>query len=182
MLWCAGVAIGGDRYPGSNFLDHMLRYQANPNVKMLVLLGEVGGTDEYDICAAMKDGRITKPIVAWCIGTCAKVRCVGHIHVEVHPRVCGCVGGCRSVDGRGWGLGCAGGRIAGEGAITPPVLCLSPPPPPFHLLFIPPPRPPLQMFPFEVQFGHAGALANSAAQTAEAKNAYVTNNWPRHTG
>jgi ATP citrate (pro-S)-lyase len=70
----AGVAIGGDRYPGSNFLDHMLRYQANPNVKMLVLLGEVGGTDEYDICAAMKDGRITKPIVAWCIGTCAKVR------------------------------------------------------------------------------------------------------------
>jgi hypothetical protein len=32
----------------------------------------------------------------------------------------------------------------------------------------------LQMFPFEVQFGHAGALANSAAQTAEAKNAYVT--------
>ncbi len=74
LLLCPGVAIGGDRYPGSNFLDHMLRYQANPNVKMLVLLGEVGGTDEYDICAAMKDGRITKPIVAWCIGTCAKVR------------------------------------------------------------------------------------------------------------
>jgi hypothetical protein len=28
------------------------------------------------------------------------------------------------------------------------------------------------MFPYEVQFGHAGALANSAAQTADAKNAY----------
>ena len=30
-----------------------------------------------------------------------------------------------------------------------------------------------QIFPFEVQFGHAGALANSQAQTADAKNAYV---------
>lgn len=37
-----GVAIGGDRYPGSVFIDHMLRYQDDPNVKMLVLLGEVG--------------------------------------------------------------------------------------------------------------------------------------------
>ena len=83
---CAGIAIGGDRYPGSNFLDHMLRYQANPNVKMLVLLGEVGGTDEYEICAAMKDGRITKPLVAWCIGTCAKVRSPGpHEHALNDP-------------------------------------------------------------------------------------------------
>lgn len=94
-----GVAIGGDRYPGSRFIDHLLRYQANPAVKMLVLLGEVGGIDEYDVCAALRDGRITKPLVSWCIGTCAK------------------------------------------------------------------------MFPFEVQFGHAGALANSEAQTADAKNA-----------
>jgi ATP citrate (pro-S)-lyase len=94
-----GVAIGGDRYPGSRFLDHFLRMQANPSVKMLVLLGEVGGTDEYDVCAAIADGRITKPLVAWCLGTCAKI------------------------------------------------------------------------FPFEVQFGHAGALAGSTAQTADAKNA-----------
>jgi len=94
-----GLAIGGDRYPGSRFLDHVLRYEANPAVKMIVLLGEVGGVDEYEVCAALKDGRITKPLVAWCIGTCAKV------------------------------------------------------------------------FPFEVQFGHAGALAGSAAQTADAKNA-----------
>jgi ATP citrate (pro-S)-lyase len=93
-----GVAIGGDRYPGSRFIDHLLRYQANPNVKMLVLLGEVGGVDEYDVAAALRDGRITKPLVAWCIGTCAT------------------------------------------------------------------------LFPFEVQFGHAGALANSEAQTAAAKN------------
>ena len=40
---------------------------------MLVLLGEVGGADEYDVCDALKSGRITKPVVAWCIGTCASI-------------------------------------------------------------------------------------------------------------
>merc|ERR1719442_336121 len=37
-----GVAIGGDRYPGSRFIDHLLRYQDSPGAKMLLLLGEVG--------------------------------------------------------------------------------------------------------------------------------------------
>ncbi|RXG72787.1 ATP-citrate synthase [Armadillidium vulgare] len=66
-----GVAIGGDRYPGTTFMDHLLRYHDNPEVKMLVLLGEVGGIEEYEVCEAMKSGRISKPLVAWCIGTCA---------------------------------------------------------------------------------------------------------------
>ena len=68
-----GVAIGGDRYPGSLFLDHLLRYNDNPEVKMMVLLGEVGGIDEYAVCEAMKSGRITKPLVAWVMGTCASI-------------------------------------------------------------------------------------------------------------
>ena len=66
-----GVAIGGDRYPCSTFMDHLLRYQANPEVGMLVLLGEVGGKEEYLVCEAIKTGVISKPVVAWCIGTCA---------------------------------------------------------------------------------------------------------------
>merc|ERR1711897_111307 len=66
-----GVAIGGDRYPGSRFLDHFLRYQDDPGAKFLLLLGEVGGTDEYDLIEAVKSGRITKPVIAWCVGTCA---------------------------------------------------------------------------------------------------------------
>ena len=36
-----GVAIGGDRYPGTGFYDHIKRYHDHPDVKMLVLLGEV---------------------------------------------------------------------------------------------------------------------------------------------
>eukprot|EP01125_Pyxidicula_operculata_P001339 TRINITY_DN11233_c0_g1_i1.p1 TRINITY_DN11233_c0_g1~~TRINITY_DN11233_c0_g1_i1.p1 ORF type:complete len:1090 (-),score=286.41 TRINITY_DN11233_c0_g1_i1:387-3656(-) len=94
-----GVAIGGDRYPGSTFLDHLLRYQMDPNVKMMVLLGEVGGIEEYEICEAIKEGKLSKPLIAWCIGTCSS------------------------------------------------------------------------LFSSEVQFGHAGALANDEKETAIAKNA-----------
>ncbi|PIO62755.1 CoA binding domain protein [Teladorsagia circumcincta] len=73
-----GIAIGGDRYPGSTYTDHIMRYQKDDRVKMMVLLGEVGGVEEYKIVEALKDGRITKPLVAWCIGTCAD-----HITSEV---------------------------------------------------------------------------------------------------
>lgn len=65
------MAIGGDRYPGSTFTDHILRYQNDPRIKMIVLLGEVGGDEEYKIVEALKKKVITKPLVAWCIGTCA---------------------------------------------------------------------------------------------------------------
>ncbi|QKX58125.1 uncharacterized protein TRUGW13939_05246 [Talaromyces rugulosus] len=68
-----GVAIGGDRYPGTTFIDHLLRYQADPECKILLLLGEVGGVEEYRVIEAVKQGVITKPIVAWAIGTCASL-------------------------------------------------------------------------------------------------------------
>ncbi|KZC11787.1 PREDICTED: ATP-citrate synthase [Dufourea novaeangliae] len=68
-----GVAIGGDRYPGTTFMDHIMRYQENPEVKLIVLLGEVGGVEEYEVCEALKTKRITKPLIAWCIGTCASM-------------------------------------------------------------------------------------------------------------
>lgn len=32
---------------------------------------QIGGTEEYKICRGIKEGRITKPVVCWCIGTCA---------------------------------------------------------------------------------------------------------------
>ena len=67
-----GVAIGGDRFVGSVFIDNLLRMESNPEVKYMILLGEVGGTEEYKVIEAIKDGRITKPIIAWCIGTIAK--------------------------------------------------------------------------------------------------------------
>ena len=37
------------RYPGTTFMDHVMRFQKNDDVKMIVVLGEVGGTEEYKI-------------------------------------------------------------------------------------------------------------------------------------
>ena len=67
-----GVAIGGDRFVGSVFIDHLLRMEQDPNVKYMLLLGEVGGREEYKVIEAVKSGKIKKPIIAWCIGTIAK--------------------------------------------------------------------------------------------------------------
>ncbi|VIO88263.1 ATP-citrate synthase, putative [Brugia malayi] len=66
-----GIAIGGDKYPGSTFVDHLLRYEMDDRVKMMVMLGELGGVEEYKVVEALKEKRLTKPLVAWCIGTCA---------------------------------------------------------------------------------------------------------------
>ncbi len=68
-----GYAVGGDVYPASTLIDHLLRYEKNPNIKMMVCLGEVGGKDEYQIVEAIKEGKITKPLVMWVTGTCAEM-------------------------------------------------------------------------------------------------------------
>ncbi len=67
-----GVAIGGDRFVGSTFIDNILRMEENSDVKYIIMLGEVGGTAEYEVIEAVKQGKIKKPIIAWCIGTIAE--------------------------------------------------------------------------------------------------------------
>ncbi|KAI5073316.1 hypothetical protein GOP47_0011329 [Adiantum capillus-veneris] len=68
-----GIAIGGDVFPGSTLSDHVLRYQNIPQIKMVVVLGELGGRDEYSLVEALKQGKVTKPVVAWVSGTCARL-------------------------------------------------------------------------------------------------------------
>jgi ATP-citrate lyase alpha-subunit len=68
-----GIAIGGDLYPGSTYIDHVIRFQRNPNVKIIVVLGEIGGTDEYAVMDALREGKIDKPVVSWNIGSCSKI-------------------------------------------------------------------------------------------------------------
>ncbi|KAJ3537082.1 hypothetical protein NMY22_g5750 [Coprinellus aureogranulatus] len=67
-----GIDIGGDRYPGTAFIDHVLCYETDPDCKMLVL-DDVGGIDEYRVIEAVKNDQVKKPIVAWAIGTWAKM-------------------------------------------------------------------------------------------------------------
>lgn len=40
---------------------------------MMVVLGELGGRDEYSLVEALKQGKIHKPVVAWVSGTCARL-------------------------------------------------------------------------------------------------------------
>jgi succinyl-CoA synthetase alpha subunit len=68
-----GIAIGGDAWAGSTLTEHLLRYEANPDIKMLVCLGEVGGEEEYKVVEAVKAKKITKPLVMWVTGTCVAV-------------------------------------------------------------------------------------------------------------
>ena len=53
-----GIAVGGDLFPGSTLLDHLLRFESNPEIKLLVALGELGGKQEYEIIKAKQEGKI----------------------------------------------------------------------------------------------------------------------------
>lgn len=67
-----GVAIGGDRFPGSGLADHVLAFESVPEVEYTVVLGEVGGKEEYELISLVQEGKITKPVIAYCIGTSAE--------------------------------------------------------------------------------------------------------------
>uniref|UniRef100_A0A7S2ZPH3 ATP citrate synthase n=1 Tax=Rhodosorus marinus TaxID=101924 RepID=A0A7S2ZPH3_9RHOD len=66
-----GIAVGGDAYPGTTLSDHVRRFQDIPEIKMIVVLGELGGSDEYGASEMLKSGQLTKPVVAWISGSCA---------------------------------------------------------------------------------------------------------------
>lgn len=57
---CPGIAIGGDSFPGSTLSDHCIRYQNIPQIKMIVVLGELGGQDEYSLVDALKAGKVRR--------------------------------------------------------------------------------------------------------------------------
>ncbi|KAL0685822.1 hypothetical protein Bca4012_052670 [Brassica carinata] len=68
-----GIAIGGDVFPGSTLFDHILRFNNIPQIKMMVVLGELGGRDEYSLVEVLKQGKVNKPVVAWVSGTCTRL-------------------------------------------------------------------------------------------------------------
>lgn len=68
-----GIALGGDRFVCSTFRDIVLDYESNPEIRMIVMLGEVGSRDELEIVELLKTKKITKPIVAYVSGSFAEV-------------------------------------------------------------------------------------------------------------
>ncbi len=67
-----GIALGWDRFVCSTFRDIVLDYAANPEIRLMVLLGEVGSRDELEVAELLLTKKITKPIVAYVSGSFAE--------------------------------------------------------------------------------------------------------------
>lgn len=64
------VGIGGDPVNGLRFIDVLALFEADPETRVIVLLGEIGGTDEEQ-AAAYAQRHVTKPIVSFIAGQTA---------------------------------------------------------------------------------------------------------------
>ena len=62
------VGIGGDAVKGTDFRDHIALFQDDPDTRAIVLLGEIGGSDEENAAAFIRDAAISKPMVAFVSG------------------------------------------------------------------------------------------------------------------
>jgi len=64
------VGIGGDPIIGTNFLDCLERFEADPETKGVVMIGEIGGTDEQEAAAFIRSS-MKKPVVGFIAGRTA---------------------------------------------------------------------------------------------------------------
>jgi succinyl-CoA synthetase alpha subunit len=72
------VGIGGDPIVGSNFIDMLARFQADPETEAIVLIGEIGGDEEQKAAAYISE-HLTKPVTAYIAGfTAPEGKRMGH--------------------------------------------------------------------------------------------------------
>src|SRR6059036_346893 len=61
------VGIGGDPVVGSSFIDVLEKFEGDPETEYVVLVGEIGGSEE-EKAAAFVEERMTKPVLAYIAG------------------------------------------------------------------------------------------------------------------
>jgi succinyl-CoA synthetase alpha subunit len=66
------IGIGGDMVRGTNFIECLELFENDPAVKRIVMIGEIGGTDEIEAADYIRD-RVTKPVHAYVAGHSAPV-------------------------------------------------------------------------------------------------------------
>jgi ATP citrate (pro-S)-lyase len=62
------LCFGGDRFPVTSPRDAFLAAEADSATESIVYYGELGGVDEYEIASLIKEGKVTKPVVAYVAG------------------------------------------------------------------------------------------------------------------
>ncbi|TLG77677.1 succinate--CoA ligase subunit alpha [Methylocystis sp. B8] len=72
------VGIGGDPINGSSFLDHLVLFDKDPETKAVLIIGEIGGPQEAEASAWIKEN-FSKPVIGFVAGlTAPKGRRMGH--------------------------------------------------------------------------------------------------------
>ncbi len=79
------IGVGGDMIAGSSFTDLLPLLEADPDTKVIVIIGEIGGGEE-ELAAAYIKENVSKPVVAFIAGKNApKDRSMGHAGAIVSP-------------------------------------------------------------------------------------------------
>ena len=81
------VGVGGDPIIGTRFVDVLALFEADPATEAIVLIGEIGGTDEEEAAAFIRR-HVTKPVVAFISGrTAPPGKRMGHAGAIISGRM-----------------------------------------------------------------------------------------------